>query len=163
MAGALAPNTSRVWMKRWRPMVLAQVKPSSTIWAVVKTSPSRRYMSSSIAWWSAESRSRNSTARRSWSVSCEPPGATRQATSSSVLLTDRVAVVTGGGGGIGRGVARALATFGARVAVWERDAETAASAAKEIGGLGLTTDVRESAEVDMALGRTIAELGPVAI
>ena len=40
---------------------------------------------------------------------------------SSVLLTDRVAVVTGGGAGIGRGIARGLAAFGAKVAIWERD------------------------------------------
>jgi 3-oxoacyl-[acyl-carrier protein] reductase len=82
---------------------------------------------------------------------------------SSVLLTDRVAVVTGGGAGIGRGIARGLAAFGARVAIWERDAETAAAAGAEVGGLGLTTDVRESAQVDAALARTISELGPVSI
>jgi 3-oxoacyl-[acyl-carrier protein] reductase len=82
---------------------------------------------------------------------------------TSVLLTDQVAVVTGGGGGIGRGIARALAAFGASVAIWERDAETAASAAKEVGGLGLATDVRDSVAVDAALARTMAELGPVSI
>ncbi len=82
---------------------------------------------------------------------------------STVLLTDRVAVVTGGGAGIGRGIARGLASFGASVAIWERDADTAASAADEVGGLGLTTDVRESGEVDAALARTTAELGPVSI
>ena len=82
---------------------------------------------------------------------------------SSVLLTDRVAVVTGGGAGIGRGIARGLAAFGARVAVWERNAETAASAGAEVSGLGLTVDVRDSGEVDGALPRTTAELGPVSI
>src|SRR5580693_6857000 len=73
---------------------------------------------------------------------------------TSVLLTDQVAVVTGGGSGIGRGIARAFASFGASVAIWERDPETTASAAKEVGGLGLVTDVRDSAQVDAALART---------
>lgn len=79
------------------------------------------------------------------------------------LLTDRVAVVTGGGSGIGKGIAAGLAAFGAKVAIWERNAEPCAAAAEAIGGLGITTDVRDSEQVDAALTRTVAELGPVDI
>ena len=82
---------------------------------------------------------------------------------SSILLTDRVAVVTGGGSGIGRGIANGFRTFGAKVAVWERHADTATAAGEEVGGLGLQVDVRDAAEVDAALARTVAELGPVSI
>jgi NAD(P)-dependent dehydrogenase (short-subunit alcohol dehydrogenase family) len=74
-----------------------------------------------------------------------------------------VAVVTGGGSGIGRGIARGLTAFGAKVAIWERNAETAAAAATEVGGLGLTTDVRDSDQVDAALAQTIDTYGPVNI
>ena len=82
---------------------------------------------------------------------------------SNILLTGRVAVVTGGGEGIGRGIAVGLAAFGARVAVWERNAETCASAAEGIGVLGIVTDVRDSEQVDAALERTANELGTVSI
>ena len=82
---------------------------------------------------------------------------------SSVLLSDQVAVVTGGGSGIGRGIARAFVAFGASVAIWEHNAETAQSAAQEVGGLGLVTDVRNAAEVDAALARTAQELGSVRV
>lgn len=78
---------------------------------------------------------------------------------SNILLTGRVAVVTGGGAGIGRGIAAGMAAFGARVAIWERDPQTCAQAAESIGGLGIVTDVRDSGQVDTALERTIAELG----
>jgi 3-oxoacyl-[acyl-carrier protein] reductase len=82
---------------------------------------------------------------------------------TAALLTGRVAVVTGGGAGIGRGIARGLAAFGARIAIWERDPETATAAAAEVDGLGIPTDVRDGEQVDAALARTLDELGPVAV
>ncbi len=50
-----------------------------------------------------------------------------------------------------------------RVAIWERNPVTCACAAETVGGLGIVTDVRESGDVDAALARTIAELGPDAL
>lgn len=82
---------------------------------------------------------------------------------SDILLTGRVAVVTGGGAGIGRGIADGLTRFGAKVAVWERDAETCASTAESLGALGIVVDVRDSGQVDAALQRTVDNLGDVSI
>jgi len=84
-------------------------------------------------------------------------------TPSDVLLDGRVAVVTGGGAGIGRGIAAGLAAFGASVAIWEQNTETCAAAASEIGALGLPTDVRDGAAVDAALAQTVEALGLVSI
>ncbi|MCF6387475.1 SDR family oxidoreductase [Mycobacterium sp. MBM] len=84
-------------------------------------------------------------------------------TPSAVSLQGRVAIVTGGGAGIGRGIAAGLAAFGAQVAIWERDETTCAASAAETGGLGLVTDVRDSAAVDAALARTVEQFGPVHI
>lgn len=82
---------------------------------------------------------------------------------SDVQLDGRVAVVTGGGAGIGRGIAAGLVAFGAKVAIWERDDSSCADAAASIGALGIPTDVREAEEVDASLARTVDELGPVSI
>jgi S-adenosylhomocysteine hydrolase len=65
-------------------------------------------------------------------------------------LTDRVAIVTGGGRGIGREIARVLAGAGAHVAIADIDGMTAADAATEIGSLGrrsvgIMTDVADPA------------------
>ena len=76
-------------------------------------------------------------------------------------LDGKVAVVTGGGAGIGRGIAAGLAAFGADVAVWERDPQTCASAATELGGLGVPTDVRDGDQVDRALAATLDRYGRV--
>ena len=66
----------------------------------------------------------------------------------SILLTDRVAVVTGAAAGIGRAIALAFARFGAHVAVCDRDADNLAVTAREIAAAGRTAvsavlDVRE--------------------
>ncbi len=72
-------------------------------------------------------------------------------------LEGRVGMVTGGGAGIGRAIARRLAREGMAVAVLDRDGAAAEAAAAEIGGLAVTADVTSpdqvQAAVDMVLGR----------
>ncbi len=45
---------------------------------------------------------------------------------SRVMLTDKVAIVTGGGRGLGRGFAQGLAAYGAKLVIAERKEEAAA-------------------------------------
>jgi NAD(P)-dependent dehydrogenase (short-subunit alcohol dehydrogenase family) len=84
-------------------------------------------------------------------------------TPDAVRLDGKVAVVTGGGSGIGRGIAAGFTAFGASVAIWERTAETCEAAANEIGALAITADVRDSAQVDTALAETVEKLGTPSI
>jgi 3-oxoacyl-[acyl-carrier protein] reductase len=72
---------------------------------------------------------------------------------------DRVALVTGGGRGIGATTARLLAAEGARVAVSDLDEAPAREVASSIGGLGLACDVSDRGSVEALVGRTVSELG----
>jgi NAD(P)-dependent dehydrogenase (short-subunit alcohol dehydrogenase family) len=73
----------------------------------------------------------------------------------------KVALVTGGGSGIGAGIARVLAATGDRVAVADLDEDTAAAVAADLSGLGVRLDVTDRASTDAAVSRVEAELGPV--
>jgi 2-hydroxycyclohexanecarboxyl-CoA dehydrogenase len=80
----------------------------------------------------------------------------------------RVAVVTGGGSGMGRAVCRHLAEQGRQVAVLDVVADTALDVAKELqaGGftsVGVAVDVSDRQAVDAALDEVRRELGPVEI
>jgi len=83
-------------------------------------------------------------------------------------LTDQVAVVTGGGGGIGRAIALALASVGADVVIGdivpERCEETAARV-RELGrkALAVSTDVMETAQVLALIERAAGEFGRIDI
>jgi hypothetical protein len=67
-------------------------------------------------------------------------------------LARQVAVITGGGSGIGAATAKAMAREGAEVAVLDRDKDAALRVAKQIGGraLGLACDVTNAEEVGRA-------------
>jgi NAD(P)-dependent dehydrogenase (short-subunit alcohol dehydrogenase family) len=87
---------------------------------------------------------------------------------SSVRLQGRVAIITGGGAGIGRAICIRLAAEGARVAVLDIDGETAAAVAAEIvasggGGLAITADIAEPDEVARAIARVEGEFGRIDI
>jgi 3-oxoacyl-[acyl-carrier protein] reductase len=75
----------------------------------------------------------------------------------------RVALVTGGGRGIGAAVAAELAARGARVAVLDTDAELAAESARNCGGHAAVCDVADRAAVDRACAEAEEALGPVDI
>ena len=71
-------------------------------------------------------------------------------------LNGRVGLVTGGGSGIGREIARRLAREGMTVAVLDRDGAAAQSVAVEIAGFGVTADVTSSDEVQRAVDAVLS-------
>src|SRR2546427_10440498 len=84
------------------------------------------------------------------------------------LLAGRMAVVTGGGSGIGRAIARRFAAEGAQVAVADLSREGAERVAAEVladGGaaIAVPTDVADSAQVDALFVRVVREWGTVDI
>jgi NAD(P)-dependent dehydrogenase (short-subunit alcohol dehydrogenase family) len=81
-------------------------------------------------------------------------------------LTGRVAVITGGNGGIGLGIAQALASSGCNVSIWGRNAEKNRSAAATMAaGPGKVDtqvcDVTDPASVNAAMAATLGRFGRV--
>src|SRR5208283_4286298 len=87
---------------------------------------------------------------------------------SSVLLTDKVAIITGGGDGIGKGIALTFARFGAHIVIADLNPAAGAAVAQQVRALGrkslaIATDIRNLDQVKAMAGRTVAELGGVDI
>jgi NAD(P)-dependent dehydrogenase (short-subunit alcohol dehydrogenase family) len=76
-------------------------------------------------------------------------------------LDGQIALVTGGGRGIGAGIARELAAAGARVAVAARTRAQVEEIAQEIGGLAIDVDVTDRAAVERMVTEVEKELGPI--
>ena len=87
-------------------------------------------------------------------------------TFQSDSLSGKTALITGGGTGICRGLALALAAHGCDVAITSRKAENLESTMKEIQSLGrrsvaVPADVRDPAAVEAAVEETAATLGGI--
>jgi 2-deoxy-D-gluconate 3-dehydrogenase len=83
-------------------------------------------------------------------------------------LTGRLAVVTGGNGGIGRSIALGFAEAGAPVAVFGRNDEKNQHVLSELKAIGvpslaLEVDVTDRAGLEPALNKVEAELGGISI
>jgi len=79
-------------------------------------------------------------------------------------LKGRVAIVTGGNGGIGLGMAKGLAKAGARVVVAARNREKSSAAVRELQALGsdalaLDVDVTNERSVEALVGATVQQCG----
>jgi 3-oxoacyl-[acyl-carrier protein] reductase len=72
-----------------------------------------------------------------------------------------VALVTGGGRGIGADIARELAGAGMKVAVAARSRDQVDEVAEEIGGLAVVVDVADQVSVEEMVDQVESELGPI--
>ncbi len=79
-------------------------------------------------------------------------------------LTGKIALVTGGGSGIGAAAAKALLDDGARVAIAGRDQKKLDAVAKQLGNvLAVATDVSDQKQVAALVKRVTEKLGPIDI
>lgn len=78
-------------------------------------------------------------------------------------LAGRKAIVTGGAGGLGRGIAAGLRDAGATVELWDADPDKLEAAAAELGVAARQVDITEAAAVDAAASAAFATHGRVDI
>jgi len=83
---------------------------------------------------------------------------------NQIDLNGQVAVVTGGAQGIGYAIAKRLVASGAKVSLWDMNAERAAGAKSELGAADTqTVNITDVPGLEGALKATEAALGPVQI
>src|SRR6195952_769185 len=102
-------------------------------------------------------------------VVADPPGKMNPSEETNMSLFDlsgRVAIITGGNGGIGLGIAQALAAAGCNIAIWGRNAEKNKAAAASMAGMPgkvntRICDVSDPASVKSAMAATLESFGRV--
>jgi 2-hydroxycyclohexanecarboxyl-CoA dehydrogenase len=77
------------------------------------------------------------------------------------MLTDKTAIVTGAGRGIGRAIAEKLAAEGATVVVTDVDEATAKETASAVGGVGIQADVTDRVSVDEMVRQVHEQFGRI--
>ncbi len=83
-------------------------------------------------------------------------------------LEGKVALITGGAGGMGRAASVQFAAAGARVAILDIDQQQGESAVAEIESFGasalfINTDVSSATQVEQAIAKVVAKFGPITI
>jgi len=84
------------------------------------------------------------------------------------VLKGKSAIVTGGALGIGKAIAKRFAVEGANVAIWDINADAAATShadvkAEGVGALTVITDVKERPQVEEAIAKTVDAFGNIDI
>ena len=77
-------------------------------------------------------------------------------------LQDRVSIITGGSGGLGLAIAKRFVDSGAKVVLWDLDADAVAAAARKVGAaLATRVDVTDQASVAAAAKEAFSKLGSI--
>jgi citronellol/citronellal dehydrogenase len=98
-------------------------------------------------------------------VRCVMPSAESQRVFAPGILKDQVAIVTGGGSGIGLATAQEMVRLGAHVAICGRNAEKLEAAARQLGGgvLAAPCDIRKADDVTAFVKQVVERFGRVDI
>jgi fengycin family lipopeptide synthetase B len=97
-----------------------------------------------------------------------PQMATRPSPATGLPLTGKIAIVTGAGRGIGRNIAAALASQGARIALVSRTKEQLDVALEEVrqltpDAIGITADVTQQDQVEAMVRQVVSQFGGIDI